>query len=76
VEILVDNDGNVLIDQHGNPEVKVPNPRVGTFLYILGGMVCHALPISDDSRLHIRRLCTISLEVRALVLTTYLYILH
>ena len=28
VEDLVDDDGNVLIDQHGDPEVKVPNPRV------------------------------------------------
>jgi len=28
VEALIDDDGNVLIDQHGDPEVKVPSPRV------------------------------------------------
>ena len=28
VEVLVDADGNALTDQHGDPEVKVPNPRI------------------------------------------------
>ena len=28
VEALVDDDGNVLIDQNSDPELKVPNPRV------------------------------------------------
>ena len=28
VEVLVDDDGNVLIDQNSNPEVKVPNPKI------------------------------------------------
>ena len=28
VKVLVDAKGNVLTDQHGDPEVKVPNPRV------------------------------------------------
>jgi len=28
VEVLVDDDGNVFINQHGDLEVKVPNLRV------------------------------------------------
>jgi len=28
VEALIDDEGNVFIDQNGDPEVKVPNPRV------------------------------------------------
>ena len=28
VEALVDANGNALTDQHGNPEVKMPNPKI------------------------------------------------
>jgi len=28
VEVMVDADGNALADQHGNPKIKVPNPRI------------------------------------------------
>jgi len=42
VEALVDDDGNVLIDQHGDLEVKVPNPRVElSYTYLVAWYVMH-----------------------------------
>jgi len=46
VKVLVDDDGNVLIDQYGDPEVKVPNPRVElpyTYLVVWYIMHCPSL---------------------------------
>jgi len=46
VKALVDAKGNVLTDQHGNPEVKVPNPRIKlpyTYLVAWYAMYCPSL---------------------------------
>ena len=41
VESLVDAKGNVLTDQHGNPEVKVPNRRIELpYTYLGRDMSC------------------------------------
>ena len=76
VKVLVDADNNVLTDQHDNPNIKVPNPRIELLYTYLGGMVCHALSISDDDRVYIGRLCTVPAEIRTLKLAAYLYILY
>ena len=45
VEDLVDDEGNVLIDQNDNPEVKVPNPRLNFPTYTRWhGMLCIVHP--------------------------------
>ena len=42
VEALVDTKGNVLTDQHGNPEVKVPNPRIELpYTYLVAWYLIH-----------------------------------
>jgi len=42
VEALVDDDANVLIDQHGDPKVKVTNPRVKlSYTYLVAWYVMH-----------------------------------
>jgi len=42
VEVLVDAKVNVLTDQHGNPEVKVPNPRIKLlYTYLVAWYVMH-----------------------------------
>ena len=40
----MDANGNVLIDQHGNPEVKVPNPKIElsyTYLVVWYVLIAH-----------------------------------
>ena len=49
VKVLVDAKGNVLTDQYGNPEVKVPNPRIEllfTYLAVWYVMHCPSLMTS------------------------------
>ena len=42
VEALVDANGNALTDQHGNPEVKMPNPRIELlYTYLMAWYVMH-----------------------------------
>ena len=42
VKFLVDNNGNVLIGQRGDSEVKVPNPRVKLpYTYLVAWYVMH-----------------------------------
>jgi len=42
VEALIDDEGNVLIDQNGDPEVKVHNPRVKLpYTYLVAWYVMH-----------------------------------
>ena len=42
VEALVDDEGNVLIDQNGDTEIKVPNPRVELLnTYLVARYVMH-----------------------------------
>jgi len=42
VEALVDDEGNMLIDHNGEPEVKVPNPRVElSCAYFMGMCIVH-----------------------------------
>ena len=42
VEALVNDEGNVLIDQNGDPEQKVPNLRVElSFTYLVTWYVTH-----------------------------------
>ena len=55
VKVLVDNDGNVLIDQHGDPEVRLPNSKVEVlYTYLVARYVMHcpslmtAAYISED----------------------------
>jgi len=39
---IVGDEGNVLIDQNGDPEVKVPNPRVELpYTYLVAWYVMH-----------------------------------
>ena len=45
-EALVDDDDNGLIDRHGDPEVKVPNPRVELpFTYLMAWYFMHCLSL-------------------------------
>ena len=45
VETLVDDEGNVLIDQNSNPEVKLPNPRVELpYTYLVACFLCIVHP--------------------------------
>jgi len=75
VETLVDNDGNVFIDHHGNLKIKVPNPIVELpYTYLVAWYIMHypsLMTAAYTSELH-----AISSEDGALVLATYLYILH
>ena len=65
VEALVGDEGNMLIDQNDDPKVKMLNPRVKLpYAYLVTWY--DALSIPGDSRAHIRRLCAIPTEVRAL----------
>ena len=42
VKVMVDADGNALTDEHGNPEVKVPNPRIELpYSYLVAWYVMH-----------------------------------
>ena len=42
VKTLANDDGNVFIDQHGDPEVKVSNPRVELpYAYLVAWYVMH-----------------------------------
>jgi len=42
VEALVDANGNAFTDQHGNPEVKVPNLRIElSYTYLVAWYVMH-----------------------------------
>ena len=42
VKALVDANSNALTDQHGNPEVKVSNPRIELlYTYLVAGYVMH-----------------------------------
>ena len=42
VEALVDDEGNVLIDQNGDPEAKMPNLRVKlSYTYLVAWYVMH-----------------------------------
>ena len=55
----------MLIDQNGDPELKILNPRVKLpYTYLVTWY--YALSIPGDGRGHIRRLCAIPAEVRAL----------
>ena len=52
VEALADNEGNMLVDQNGDLEVKVPNPRVKlpyTYLVVLYVMHCRSLMIAGHT---------------------------
>ena len=46
VEVLVDAKSNVLTDHHGNPEEKVPNPRIELpYTYLVAWYVMHCLSL-------------------------------
>ena len=75
IEALVDNDRNVLIDQHGDPEIKVLNLRVELpYTYLVAWYVMHCPSLM--AVVHTSEDCVIFSEVRALDLTTCLYILY
>jgi len=83
VEVPVDEEGNVLVNLQGDPELKVPNPKVElpyTYLiasiYLLDSMVYYALSILNDGSTGIKRLCALPAEVGALKLATPIYVLY
>ena len=45
-EALVDTNGNALTDQHGNPQFKVPNPRIKlAYTYLVAWYIIHCLSL-------------------------------
>ena len=50
VEALVDANGNALTDQHGNPEVKVLDPRIElSYTYLVAWLHCPSLVTAADT---------------------------
>ena len=74
VEAIVDSQGRTLVDSEGRPEVKTPNPSRAS-VYLPDGLVRHALPLTDDGGVSLRRLRPFCAEAVEFELVIVLYVL-
>ena len=75
MEAIVDAEENPVTDSNGRPLVKTSNPRVKLFVYVLDGLIRHALPITDDGGVCLQRFCTFCAVVGEFELAAILHVL-
>jgi len=76
VEAIIDAKGHPVTDSNGRPLVKTPSPRGRAPIYVLNGLVCYGLSLTDDGGVYLRKFHAFRAPIGEFVLAAILYVLY